>query len=220
MAGEAVEDITWQRYVSTAQALQYMQKDQSSLGSSNSDLSLNMELFIDACCDWVQDTLNKPLAPTQFTYRFDGAAGLNGAYIMLPFYPVISIDSVTEWLGQSAQELQESTPDSQADGYQIAKRTGRLTRVFQGNMPKPWFPGSRNIEVSWTAGYQTVPPRLLLGTLELIAYWWRNKEDQPAWKPGDTGYDQGAGQQSTSFLAGTPQDILNMLFPTSQISIG
>jgi len=222
MAGEAIEEIVWQSYVPLSQALQYMQMDQSDLGTSDSDLSANMALFIASCCDWVQDTLNKPIAATQFTWRFDGWSSWGGAYLMLPFYPVISVDSVVEWHGDSySQVLQESTPDNQVDGYQISKRTGRLTRIFPGNVQKPWFPGSRNVEVTFTAGYDPVPPRFMLGTLELIAYWWRNKEQQPAFTPGGyQGYDQEQSAPAGSFLAGTSQDILNMLFPSSQISIG
>lgn len=224
MSTPATENVLdYQAYVTQQQVLSWMQMDQSDLGSSGDDLNTNMQLLIASSCDWVQDTLGRPIAPTPVFRRFDGWSSWNGAYIELPYYPIVSVDAVTEWWGTGGPHLlSECTPDNQGDGYQIDRLTGRLTRVFPGNVQKPWFPGSKNIEVAWTAGYANVPPRILMGTLELITYWWRNKQQQPAWTQGGyQGYDQNSvGPGHSSFLEGTPSEIIDTLFPTQQVGIG
>ena len=182
-------------------------------------LKTNLQLVTSTVCDWVQETLGRPIAPTVFDRRFDGWAGWNGAYIELPYYPVLEITSVIEYWGVSGPHtLMESTPTAQVDGWQCEYRTGRLTRVFPGNVQKPWFPGSRNIEITWTAGFNPVPPRFRMGSLMAIEWVWRNKFQQAGTHVGvQTEYDQ---PTNTGMLGGIPDDIQDWLFPSEQVGIG
>ena len=209
----------WQDYLTVVDdVLPWLQMTSSDLAAVTGGAA-NMQLVTSAVCWWVQDTMGRPVAPTTFTRRFDGWAGWNGAYIELPYYPVLSVSSVTEYWGAGgAHVLTESTPTQQVDGWQLEPLTGRLTRVFPGNVQKPWFPGSRNIEVQWVAGYNPTPPNLRMGTLMAIEWVWRNKFEQPAVHAGVQGeYDAGPNQ---GMLGGIPDDILDWLFPSEQVGIG
>ena len=169
------------------------------LRNTNDALDANTQLITDMACAWVQDYCGRPFAPTTFSWRFDGWSGLNGAYLMLPWYPVLEITSVTEWWGTSGpHDLTESTPEAQTNGWQCVYHTGKLIRAFEGLIQKPWFPGSLNIEVDWVAGYNPIPSPVKVATLELISYWVRNTQQTPtgaragAGSPGDYG-NPGAG---------------------------
>jgi hypothetical protein len=155
-----------------------------------------LQMVTDGVCDWVQRELGRPIGPTRFDRRFDGGTGWNGAHIMLPYYPVLEIVSCVEYWGVSGpHNLLEQTPTNQVDGFTCSYLTGRLTRVFPGLVQKPWFPGARNVEVTWVAGYNPVPPGLRLGMLEVIAWYWRNtQQSSRSFKP--TGeYDQPVTQE-------------------------
>jgi hypothetical protein len=134
--------------------------------------------LIDGVSDWVQREVGRPLAQSRFTFKFDGSTGWRGSYIMLPYSPVLEIVSVSEYWGMSgAHVLTEQTPTHQVDGWQCEYRTGRLTRVFQGLIPKPWFPGSGSILVTWDAGYEPVPAAARLACKEAIKWYWDNTQE-------------------------------------------
>lgn len=141
----------------------------------------NLQLITDMACEFASQYTQRPIAPTTYDRRFDGWANWNGAYVMLPFYPILEVVSVVEYWGTSGPNvLSESTPTNQIDGFQIVPQTGRINRVFPGNVQKPWFPGSRNVEIVWVAGYNPVPAQIRMATLELIAHWFRNTQQQSA----------------------------------------
>lgn len=216
------ELVIWQDYLDVqADVMPWLQLTMQGLGGETGQQYQNLQLLTSTCCDWVQETLGKPVAPTQFFRRFDGWSGWNGAYIELPYYPILSVDLLTEYRGSGgAWVLTESTPMNQVDGFQVAPLQGRLTRVFVGNVQKPWFPGSRNIEVTWTAGFNPVAPRFRMGTLEMIQFWWRTRQQHSAMRAGNGGADAYDGPFSSGMLAGTPDAILDMLFPNEQIGMG
>lgn len=208
----------WQDYLTvTDDVLPWLQMTSADL---TPELAGNMQLVTSSVCEWVQETLGRPVAPTTFDRRFDGWSGWNGAYIELPYYPVLSITSVVEYWGVSGpHNLSESTPTVQVDGWQCEYNTGRLTRVFPGNVQKPWFPGSRNIEVVWQAGFNPIPPRFRMGSLMAIDWVWRNKFQQPAVSiGGEREYDAPAGHNP--MLSGMPDDIKGWLFPSEQVGLG
>lgn len=213
----------WQDYLSvTDDVLPWLQMTSQNIQPGGSALETNLKLLTSAACWWAQDEYGRPIAPTEFTRRFDGWSGWNGAYLELPYYPVLDISSVVEYWGASGSHtLTESTPTNQVDGYQIERLTGRLTRVFPGNIQKPWFPGSRNVEVSWTAGFNPVPPQIRLGTLELIAEWWRNTQQQDAIRaPGITGPNEYDPADAREPFGGVPPRIRSMFNTLSQVGIG
>ena len=134
-------------------------------------------------------TTSAALSPPRHSdRRFNGYTGWNGAYIELPYYPILEITSVTEYWGVSGPHvLVEQTPTSQSsqDSFQCDYLHGILIRTFPGLVQRPWFPGSRNIEVTWTAGYNPIPADIRLASLEYIKFWWVNTQQQSGNRPGN-----------------------------------
>lgn len=183
-----------------------------------------LKLITDMACTWAQRYIGRPIAPKLYDRRFDGDTGLGGLYLMLPYAPVLEIVSVTEWWGSSGGHvLSESTPTNQVDGWQCEYRTGRMTRIFPGLIPKPWFPGSASIEIAWKAGLNPIPPDIKVATLELVAHWFRNTQQQGALR--GTGLSpaneaEPADSASGAMWAGVPYRIENLIKPFLQVGIG
>lgn len=173
--------IIWENYCDIAHdVLPYLQIPS---GTLSSDRLNTLSLVVDYVCQISQQLRGGPIAPTQFFGRFDGWSGWNGAYIVLPYAPILAVQQVAEWWGTSGPNyLSEQTPESQVWGYNIDARHGILTRVFPGLVQMPWFPSARGIEITWTAGYNPVPSMFKLPALEIIAEWWR--ETQQASRSG------------------------------------
>jgi hypothetical protein len=164
---------------------------------SDTTRDITLKLVVDGVCEWVQREVGKPIGATEFKRKFDGNTGWNGTYIMLPYVPVLEVISVDEWWGNSGDHtLTEQTPANQVDGWQCEYQTGRLTRVFQGQIPKPWFPGSGNVWVVWRAGYNPAPASARLAVLEAIKWWWDNTQQQSrGFNPNAAEYDAPDTQQ-------------------------
>lgn len=209
------ESNTWANYIDLNDDLKpWLQMDSY---VSNSDIKL--QAILDMACQWVQNYLGRPIAPTLFDRRFNGNTGWAGAYIELPYYPVLEISSVIEYWGVSGPHvLSESTPTAQVDGFQCDWLRGQLIRVFPGNVQKPWFPGARNVEVAWTAGYNPVPADIKIATLEYAAHWWRNTQ-QAARTSVRAGGDD-ADTVAAGLWQGVPSRISALLDPYVQIGIG
>jgi hypothetical protein len=186
-------------------------------GASSDDVLL--QDVLDMACSWVQDYLSRPIGPTRFDRRFNGWSSWQGAYIMLPYQPVLEILSVTEYWGVSGPHvLEESQPTDQLDGFQCEYLRGMVTRVFPGNVQKPWFPGSRNIEISWVAGFNPVPAYVRIATLEYAKYWWTNTQQASRSNPRGGGeYD---APDSRGLWPGVPNRITDLLQPLLQVGIG
>ena len=207
--------LVWANYVDVNQDV----KPWMQLTVGQADADIRLQLITDMVCQWAQKRIGQPIAPTQFDRRFDGWAGWNGAYIELPYSPVLEITSVVEYWGISGPHtLSEATPTNQVDGYQIDYLTGRVTRVFPGNVQKPWFPGSHNIEIAWTAGYNPVPADLKVATLEMIAHWWRNTQQSMRTNVRAGGDD--AEQVAQGMWSGTPLRVVNILDTYLRVGIG
>jgi hypothetical protein len=115
--------------------------------------------------------------------------------------------------------LQEQTPSNQGtqDMYALEPLQGRITRAFLGLVPRPFFPGLRNIDVTWWAGYDPTPPDIMEATLQLINWWWRNTQESPRWF-ARTGYDEGTG--ASSLWPAVPNRVTTLLQPYVQVGIG
>jgi hypothetical protein len=188
--------------------------------AANTTGDTRLQLMLDMACQFIQNFIGRPIAPTTFDRRFNGWSGWNGAYLELPAYPVLEIISVTEWWGVSGPHyLTEQTPANQVDGFQCEYLRGLLTRVFPGLVQRPWFPGSRNIEVVWVAGYNPIPADIKMATLELVAYWWRNTQQQSGARPGGPAaeYDPSA---TSGLWSGVPYRITDLLDPYVQVGLG
>lgn len=208
----------WANYLDLqADVLPYMQYP-----SDRTDETVKIETFLDAACQWAQKFLGRPIAPTYFDRRFNGWSGWNGAYIQLPYFPVLQIVSVTEWWGSSGPHVVlEQTPSNQrpgGDSYQLDPISGKLIRTFPGLVQKPWFPGSRNIEITWWAGYSPVPADIRLATLELINFWYRNTQEAPrTFRQGLSEYN---GEEAGRMWPAIPHRVMTLLQSYQQVGIG
>ena len=189
----------------------------SSVSTQEQDAKLR--LIVDDCCWWIQNYLGRPIAPTTFTRRFSGWSGWNGAVIALPYYPVLATPKVVEWWGTSGpHELVEQTPEAQGGGemFQLIPLTGQIVRSFQGLVQRPFFPGLRNIEVEWQAGYNPVPPDIKTATLRQVAHEWRKEQQASRSAPAPAG----AEPEYPGFMAGLHPDVKARLSSYLQTGIG
>ena len=198
--------IQWTTYLDMPEVLGWLQFTDAPLpGSAKSGL---LQRVIDAACFTAQDMANRPLCPTTMFNRYDG---WSGEYIQLDYSPVIKIVKIQEWASSGGfTQLPESTPESPTEGVQVNYRTGRIMRTFAGySWPRPFFPGSRNIEVTYIAGYDPVPSDVWLATIDLVAYWWRNAEQ--ASRTFTAGGNQYGGEQTTPQSVGLWPGIPNRI---------
>lgn len=178
-----------------------------------------LQLVVDYVCQEAQQIMGKPIGSTAFFGRFDGWSGFNGAYIMLPYYPVLQVTRVAEWWGASGPNiLFEQTPENQVWGFNLDSRTGMLTRVFPGLVQMPWFPGARNIEVTWTAGYNPVPAMFKVPALEIIREWWTDNQQASRSVVTPAGFSMG-NEAETPYM-GLSRRVRSAFFSFSQIGIG
>lgn len=186
-----------------------------------------LEMILDSACWWIQDYLCRPIAPTEFFMRFDGWSSWQGSYIMLPWFPVLRIVSLIEYWGNSGPHpLAEQTPTNQfgtgpsygdADVYQLEPVAGKIIRTFPGLIQKPFFPGSRNIECTWIAGYSPIPPQLRMAALELGSYWYRNTQEDTRMA---TGRGFGTEEAANELWPAVPNRITTLLQSYEQQGIG
>lgn len=176
-----------------------------------------LQLIIDGACDMVQRYLNRPVAPTEFTRIFDGSSGLQGSWIMLPYYPVVEVLSVIEYQGNNPVTLTEVTPSSGGDGFRVQYPEGRLNRVLGGVWQRPWFPSEMGVFVTWIAGYDPIPSSIRMATLDLVKYWWVQSQ---AFGITGTVNPYGAEGVGSAMFAGMPYRIEDMLEPFVAVAMG
>ena len=223
-ANQLAEQVpSWGNFLTLDDAHQYLQ-----IPSGDTSRDSTLQFTIDAACYWVQDYLARPVAPTLFFRRFDGWSGYSGAYLEVPYYPILqypALPVIVEWWGSNGpQNIVLQTPENQAGGaqcYQLDALRGRLTRTFAGLVARPWFPGLQNVEVEWWAGYNPIPATIRWATCELIAYWWRNTQQASRTGPRGSNQDYGGSiDPSSSLWPGVPNRVSEMLQPYLQQGIG
>lgn len=208
----------WENYIDiNHDVLPYIQ---AAVGTLNNERLNILGLVVDYVCQLSQQIKGNPIAATQFFGRFDGWSGWNGAFIELPRYPVLGVQQVAEWWGTSGPNyLTEQTPENQVWGYNLNAANGTITRAFSGLVAMPWFPSTRGIEVTWTAGYNPVPAMFKLPALEIIAEWWR--ETQQASRSGPRPASAGNMMlEASDTYPGLPVRVKAAFASTAQIGIG
>jgi hypothetical protein len=188
-----------------------------------------LDLLASSASDWINSYLGRPIAPTKFTERFDGWAGWTGSIILLPYYPVLEVVSVLEYWGLSGpHSLVEQTPANQygvgytagspSQGtYQLNPRIGEIRRTFPGLVQKPFFPGSRNIEITWVAGFDPIPGQVKFAALELASHWYRSSQEQEEIHYGPGG---GGGSGRDDLWPAVPNRVTMLLESFTQQGIG
>lgn len=163
----------WTTFLDQTEVSQWLQF--SGVPGVNTASSALLQRLIDSACYRAQEIANRPLCPTTFFERHDG---WSGEYIQLRFSPFIQLVECNEWQSTGGfVTLTESTPENPIEGIQIDYDTSRVMRAFSGySWPKPFFPGSRNIEFIYVAGFNPVPPDVWVAAVDLVAYWYRNTQ--------------------------------------------
>jgi hypothetical protein len=169
----------WSSYIDLEEAVEYLQLETALSQSEQTKL----QRYIDSACTTAQSRAARPLCPTQFQERHDG---WSGEYIQLRYSPFLELIRCAEWQSSGGTVLlPESTPENPIEGIQIDYATAQIMRTFAGySWPRPFFPGSRNIEVTYVAGFNPLPPDIWEATQELIAWKWRNTQQATRdWAP-------------------------------------
>jgi hypothetical protein len=210
----------WKNYVDLYEdVLPWLQIPTTGTAAASASDLQKLQLLTDMTCQWAQRKLSNPIAPHGFYRRFNGWSGWNGAYVELPYYPVLQVVSVVEWWGLGGpHQLSEQTPQHDIDGFQLDALRGKVIRVFPGLVQRPWFPGSRSIEIQWVAGYNPVPADWKVATLEMIGHWWHYS--QQTQRVSIRAGSDGAEQVAAGLWSGVPLRISELLDSGVQIGIG
>jgi len=132
-----------------------------------SDTSHDAELqgFIDAMTP-ILTYMTGPILPTVFVGEsHDGGSPV----IMLFNPPIISVQSVTEFIGTVAYSLSQQQPGSTANNYGFSldsPQSGKLTRRTGAGTPMPFQGYAGGVVVTYTAGLVNVPADIRLAALE------------------------------------------------------
>jgi hypothetical protein len=197
--------------------------------AQKTDQDAVLQLLLDTACTWVSEYLGRPIGPTKFQRRFDGWTSWQGSYILLPHYPVLEIVEIIEWWGTSGPHvLLEQTPaaqwgpgvkaGTQSWTYQLEPLSGKVIRTFPGLIQRPFFPGSRNIEIEWVAGYSPIPSTVKFATLELFAHLYRNTQEDPRMAAQVQPY--GKDSDNNALWPAIPNRVVAMLEPYMQQGMG
>lgn len=190
----------WAVYIDFDEAWQYIDMDTAPTESQ----ALKLQRMINAACATAQRGANRPFAPGYFQERADG---WSGDTIQLNYSPFLQLVKCTEWQSSGGPiNLVESTPANPTEGVSIDYGTSKIVRVFAGySWPRPFFPGQRNIEITYRAGFNPVPDDVWDATCDLIAYKWRMSQEAPKWYPSSG--DEYGGAQSNPLYPGVPNRI-------------
>lgn len=140
------------------------------LNIPDTDTSHDAELqgFIDAAGDLARDVVG-PIVSEDHTEWHDGGTDS----ITLDWLPVLSVQSVTEYVAASTFELTEQPLGTSRGSYEytVDLPRGQITRRAVGDAVR--FPaGVKNVVVVYTSGVAdaAVPATVRLGALELIRH--------------------------------------------------
>lgn len=103
--------------------------------------------------------------------RHSGGRG-DRTIVALRYIPLISLDSVVEWIGQTPKTVTVvTTLDlATADSCIVNLASGIVERRSGQAYATPWLPGDSNLVFAYTAGYATLPDNVFAGTMEFIRH--------------------------------------------------
>lgn len=200
------------RFIELADVREWLQMSQPASPSAG---DRRLERIVDMACTWVQCRIGRPCSDQRFYERHDG---WSGEYIMLEESPLIAVVSCKEYMSSGGTvTLPESTPENPVTGIQVDYETGRIMRTFAGySWPRTFFPGSRNIEVIYRAGFNPTPPDLWLATVEMASYWWRNTQQTSRTLRAGEEYDSA---DTSGLWAGVPHRITDLIDSYRKVGI-
>lgn len=196
---------------STVEQIVDLQSVKAHLNMNPSDVSQDAELlgFILAATPIIRDIIG-PVLPESHTEFFDGGNGT----IVLPWQPVISIQSVYEYYGLSAFLLTEQQLGQQMNAFSFTVDyvTGQVTRRTFGGQAARFAIGDKNVKVVWTAGRADIPYNVRLGALELIRHNWQMTQQggRGRWRASGAG---GGDEMTVPIGFAVPDRVVEMLAP-------
>lgn len=143
-------------------------------GTAQSDTTYDTPLqgYIDAATVVVEDIVGV-ITSTQVTEWHSGGNGARSA-LNLRQRPVITVDSVTGYIGNVAQSYTQAADPTASTSYSFTfePETATITfRVGSGtDYPEPW--GVQNVKVIYHAGQTNVPANVRLAHLEVVRNLW------------------------------------------------
>lgn len=131
-----------------------------------SDISHDVELqgFIDAATAAISYATG-PVQPTVYSETRDGGSPV----IMLDHPPIITVNSVIEYVGQVARTLTAQAPGATVDNYGYSLDdavSGKLVRRSSAGTPMPFWGGPGAIVITYTAGIVSIPADVRMAALE------------------------------------------------------
>jgi hypothetical protein len=138
----------------------------SQLNIPLTDTTQDVELggFIAAATE-VVEWITGPVTPKVIVGEvYDGGSH----YIMLRNPPILTVDSVTEYIGTTAYAITAQPLGSTVDNYGYSlddPASGRLTRRSGAGTPMRWMGGHSSVVVNYTAGRLVVPASVRMAAL-------------------------------------------------------
>lgn len=174
--------------------------DQLNIPASDTTHDAELQRYLDAADGYIAYRIG-PLTPTQFTGEVH-----DGGWPTIALFnvPVISIQSVTEYLGETAYPLTSQPPGSTVDNYGYSlddPASGILVRRSGAGTAIRFLAGPRSVVVDYTAGWQTVPPEVQLAVLLDIQglYQLTQQGGRPQFSGDGAEYEQWAGSPMHPF---------------------
>lgn len=173
-------------------------KDHLNIPQTVKTFDTELQGFIDAVQTVVED-ITGPVATRVIT----GEVHDGGMFQIVTLYgPIISIQSLTEYVGPIAYTLTSQPLGSTANnyGYELTDPSGIILRRSSAGMAIPFQAGVGGVVIAYTAGYATLPANVRLGALELVRHWWQQSQQGGRPSFAATGEEGLGGVQYGSYL--------------------
>lgn len=189
--------------VTAAQAQAWLRESNATAAADSS----NLGIIISSASEAIENIVGL-CSPQTFTEYYDGGRPT----VVVRHVPLISVQSVTEYIGTTVYDLAEQPLGSQTNAwaYTVNQPLNRIERRTFGGAPAFFMPGESNLLVTYTAGRDEVPPTVVNATLALIKHWYEST------LPQRTGGSRGWSEENPNPLLigyAIPNFILEMLQP-------
>lgn len=181
-------------------------KDHLRIPNTDRSHDYRLRKMIDAVLPVVEN-ITGPVVQRVYTETYDGGSW----FISLRHRPVLEVNSVVEYRGPIAYNLQQvPTPDLGTIYSYMFEAPGRIVRRTVGGGITPFPPGADQVFVTYTAGFQSTPANIREGALELIRVNFQPTEQggRPSWS-GGTADDQTPGLMLGFFVPGRVREMLS-----------
>lgn len=182
------------------------------------DTTFDSELqgFIDMAQPLIENICG-PIVTRSVTEWHDGGTG-SRFLLVLRQRPVISITSITEYVGNVGQVLTPAaSPDLAGNlSYTLEPETGTISRRVGAGTVYPFAWGEQNISVVYTAGYASTPANVRLAALELIRHLWQSTQ-QGGSRTAAAAFDTGTRPGPAGMGYAVPNFVIELLQPHTRI---